>query len=71
MSCSIFDDNKRDLSHAENKLTGERPCFKLSNRVWELGVKIIPKEETEDILTTMQAHSVEELCSFEEQVLWP
>ena len=24
-----FDSNKRDLSHAENKLTGERTCFKL------------------------------------------
>ena len=24
-----FDDNKRDLSHAENKLTGERTYFKL------------------------------------------
>ena len=36
---------------AENKLTGERTYFKLRNRVWELEVKNIPKEETEHILT--------------------
>ena len=36
-----FDDNTRDLSHAENKLTGERTFFKLRNRVWEFEVKII------------------------------
>ena len=39
-----FDDNKRDPSHAVNKLTGERTHFKLRNRVWELEVTIIPKE---------------------------
>ena len=66
-----FDSNKRDLSHAENKLTGERTYLKLPSRVWELEVKIIPKAETEDIQTKMQEQSVEELCPFEEQVLWP
>ena len=59
-----FDDNKRDQSHAENKLNGERSSFKLISRVWELEMKIIPKEETEDILTKMQAQSAEELCTF-------
>ena len=34
-----FDSNKRDLSHAENKLTGERTYFKLRNCVWELESK--------------------------------
>ena len=43
-----FDSNKRDLSRAENKLTGERTYFKLRSRVWELEVKIILKAETED-----------------------
>ena len=66
-----FDSNKRDLGHAENKLTGERTYFKLRNRVWELEVKIIPRPEKEDILTKMQQQNVEELCLFEEQVLWP
>ena len=60
-----FDCNKRDLSHAENKLTGERTYFKLRNRVWELEVNIIPKAETEDILTKMQEQNVEELCPFD------
>ena len=66
-----FDNNKRDLSHAENKLTGERTFFKLRDRVWELEVKIIPKAEHEDILTKMQEQDVEELCPFEEQVFLP
>ena len=66
-----FDCNNRDLSHAEKKLTGERTYFKLHKRVWELEVKIIPKAETEDILTKMQGQSVEELCPFEGQVPWP
>ena len=60
---------ERDLSHAENKLTVERTYFKLRNRVWELEVNIIPKTETEDILTKMQEQNVDELCPFEEQVL--
>ena len=38
-----YDSNKRDLSHAENKLTGERTYFKFQNRAWELEVKIIPE----------------------------
>ena len=63
-----FDSNKRDLSHAENKLNGERTYFKLRNRVWELEVKIMPKAETEDILRKMQEQRVEELCPFEAQV---
>ena len=62
-----FDNNKRNLSRAENKLTGERTHFKLRNRVWEFEVKTIPKPKTDDILT----HNVEELCPLEEQVLWP
>ena len=66
-----FDSNNRDLSHAENKLTGERTYFKERNRVWELEVNIILKAETEDILTKMQEQNVEELCPFEGQVLWP
>ena len=61
-----FDNNKRNLSRAENKLTGERTHFKLRNRVWEFEVKTIPKPKTEDILT----HNVEELCPLEGQVLW-
>ena len=56
-----FDSNKRDLSHAENKLTGERTYSKLRNRVWELEVNIIPKAETEDILTRMQEQNVVQL----------
>ena len=66
-----FDTNKRDLSHAENTLTAESSSLKLRNRVWELEVKIIPKAETEDILTKMQGQNVEELCPFEGQVLSP
>ena len=65
-----FDSNKRGLSHAENKLTGERTYFKLRNHVWELEVKVFPKAETEDTLTEMQEQNVEELCPFERQVLW-
>ena len=64
-----FDSNKRDLSHAENKLTGERTYFKFRNRVWEIEVNIIPKAATEDILTKMQEQNVEEWCPFEGQVL--
>ena len=66
-----FDSHKRDLSHAENNLAGERTNFKLRNRVWELDVKIMPRTETEDILNKMQEQNVEELGLFEEQVLWP
>ena len=62
-----FHNNKRNLSRAENKLTGERTHFKLRNRVWEFEVKTIPKPKTDDILT----NNVEELCPFEGQVLWP
>ena len=57
-----FDSNRRD--HAENKLTGERTYFKLRNRVWELEVKIIPKAETEDILTKMQEQKCRGVVSF-------
>ena len=56
-----FDSNKRDLSHAENKLAGEGTYFKWRNRVWELEVNIIPKAETKDILTKMQEQNVEQL----------
>ena len=66
-----FDSNKRELSHSENKLTCDRTSLKLRNRVWELEVNIIPKAETEDILTKMQEQNVEDLCPFEGQVLWP
>ena len=63
-----FDSNKRDLSHAENKLIGETTYFKVRNRVWELEAKIIPKAETEDIMTKVQENNVEELCFFQERV---
>ena len=64
-----FDSNKRDLSHAENKLIGERTYFKLRSRVWELEAKIIPKAETEDTLTKVQENNVEELCFFQGRVV--
>ena len=45
----------------------ERTCFKLRNRVWELEIAVMPKAETEEILTKMQKQDVGELCPVEEQ----
>ena len=46
----------------------ERTCFKLRNRVWELEIAVMPKAETEEILTNMQKQDVGELCLVEGQV---
>ena len=46
-----FDSNNNGVRHAENKLPGEKTYFKLRNRVWELLIAVIPKTETDVILT--------------------
>ena len=60
-----------DLRFAENKKTGEKTYFHLRNRVWEVEVKIMPRQETEEILEGLREQKMEELCPFDGQVLLP
>ena len=70
VSCSTSTATRGPESRRNQADWREDP-LQVANRVWELEVKIIPKVEAEDILTKMQQQNVEELCLFEEQVLWP
>ena len=50
-----------DMCSAGHRVVFDFDSNKRDLRVWELEVKIIPRKETEDILTKMQEQNVEEL----------
>ena len=65
------DSDKRDLSHAENKLTGERTYFKFRMSSVSAFSMMLTSSSHTRFHTKMQEQNVEELCPFQGQVLWP
>ena len=67
----VFDlEGDEDLSHAENKATGERTKFNLRKRVWEIDAKVPPYNNT-NAVWSQAAAAPKSICPFEGQVAWP